>query len=144
MPEVSHRRGQAIAALLSEKTIVGASRRCGVSERTLRRWLADPTFRAAYAEQSQRALEDALATIRASATEALTVLRELLAPEQVPAVRLRAATELLGAALKVTDADVLARLDEFDRRLSNEWGAARPPGRQGAAHAFPPALASAR
>ena len=34
-------RGRAIVALLSERTLGRAARRCGVSERTLRRWMSD-------------------------------------------------------------------------------------------------------
>jgi hypothetical protein len=90
-----------------------ATRRCA----TLTRWLADPTFQSAYTQHSRRAFEDTLAGIRASTSEAVSVLRELLGSEQTPVLRLRAASELIGAGLRVADADVLARLDELERTL---------------------------
>ena len=47
-------RDRAVLALLSEKTITKAATRCGVNERTLRRWLADDDdFKAAHAEARQ-------------------------------------------------------------------------------------------
>jgi hypothetical protein len=41
-------REQAIVALLSEPTLGQAAARCGITERTLRRWLAEDAFQAAY------------------------------------------------------------------------------------------------
>jgi hypothetical protein len=43
-------RERAIGALLSEKTLAAAARRCGLNEKTLRRWLAeDAGFKQAFA-----------------------------------------------------------------------------------------------
>jgi hypothetical protein len=78
-----------------------------VSERTIRRWLEDPTFRSAYAEASRQCLGETIGRLRAVAAEAVDTLRAALGDEHT-GHRIRAAVALLDLAVKV-EVDDLAR-----------------------------------
>jgi hypothetical protein len=57
----SRRQLLAIEALVAEATITAAARRAKISERTLRRWMKDPDFRAAYDEALLEIVRGAIA-----------------------------------------------------------------------------------
>jgi hypothetical protein len=97
-------------ALLSERTIGLAAARCGVNERTLRRWLADdPTFQADY-DQARRATFDAgINRVHALTAKAMSTLEDLLDAERYPAVRLGAARTITEIGLRQRDAEVILR-----------------------------------
>ncbi|HXQ21994.1 MAG TPA: helix-turn-helix domain-containing protein [Candidatus Acidoferrales bacterium] len=109
MAELTQRHQRAIAALLSEATITAAAKQCGCGERTLRRWLSEADFRRAYREASRRVLDDAVARLRALTGEAVETLRTAFAA-QSDSVRVRAATAILDAAIKVETDDLGARV----------------------------------
>ena len=46
--KLTRKQEQAVAALLEQPTVLRAATVAGVSERTLRLWLKDPGFKAAY------------------------------------------------------------------------------------------------
>ena len=46
--KLTRKQEQAVAALLEQPTVLRAATAAGVSERTLRLWLKDPGFKAAY------------------------------------------------------------------------------------------------
>ncbi len=55
-------------ALLSERSLTGAARRCGVHEKTLRRWMAeDESFRQAYTEARTAMFEAGMHRVQALA-----------------------------------------------------------------------------
>ncbi len=55
MSDLSANQEKAISALLSEATLTAAATKAGVTDRTLRRWLAeDTTFIEAYQQARQR------------------------------------------------------------------------------------------
>src|SRR5712692_5707930 len=85
-------REQAILALLSERTMARAAERCGVNERTLRRWLtADATFKAEYEAARSALYEAGMSRIQALTGRAVDTLEDLLGAKEHPAVRLGAA-----------------------------------------------------
>src|SRR5438270_366462 len=85
-------RERAITALLSEKSLTAAARRCGVNEKTLRRWMAeDEGFRQAYAEARTAMFEAGMHRVQALAGEAIDTLAALMGRATPPAVRLGAA-----------------------------------------------------
>ena len=64
-------RERALVALLSEKTLAVAARRCGVNEKTLRRWLADDeAFKQELAQMRRGLFETAMNRIHALAAVA--------------------------------------------------------------------------
>jgi methylphosphotriester-DNA--protein-cysteine methyltransferase len=97
--KLSRKQEQAIGALLTEQTISGAAGQVGVSEVTLRRWLKQPGFLAAYRSARREAMEKATAFLQQSAWAATTTLIRLLGANS-ESIRLRAATEILNQANK--------------------------------------------
>ncbi len=105
-----------IEALLSEPTVGRAALSAGVGERTLRRWLHDPEFRAAYDRARRQVFGLALGRLQAGASEAVAVLRSTIADSGVrPSDRLAAARSLLGTALRS-----VAVLDQEERLAALE------------------------
>lgn len=96
------RQHRAVAALLTTRSIRVAARAIGVGERAMRRWLAEPAFRGAYAAASRDTLGHVVAQLRAASTEALDTLREALGAEN-EGVRVRATTALLHLAVRCDD-----------------------------------------
>lgn len=116
MAELTPRQQRALTALLEEQNIRDAARRCRIPERTIYRWLSDPTFRAKYRQCSRRLLENAAGTLRAAAGEAVETLRALLKTGN-DSVRVRAAVALLGLAVKVDTDELAVRLDALEDTL---------------------------
>ena len=106
-----HRR--AIAALLTERTVQAAAARAGVGERTRRRWLDTPDFRAAYTEISRQRLGETVGRLRAVAGEAVETLRAAL-QDELTSNRIRAAIALLDTAVRVEVDDVAQRVAELE------------------------------
>src|SRR5258705_13961885 len=65
-----------IFALLKAETKEEASRISGIPRSTMYRWLADPTFRAAYQRARHAVFDDALAILQMGAVKAANALVE--------------------------------------------------------------------
>lgn len=103
-----------IAALLSQPTVEAAARATGVSERTARRWLAEPTFRRAFREARRQAVETAVAALQGASGESVVALREALSARRV-SVRVRAACAILDRAVRGVELiDILERLEALE------------------------------
>lgn len=100
---LNDRQRRALAVLLSSGSVSEAARRCGVSRRTLVRWMADPAFRAAYSAASRTRFDDAVDELRAGALQAVGVLRAALS-DPSPRERVRAAVAMLGLLPKIDPA----------------------------------------
>ena len=100
------RQQTAIAALLETSSLAAACRESGVNERTMRRWLKQPHFAAAYHRASRIRYGDAIAHLRSASGEAVGVLREALRSD-VAAVRVQAAVALLDLANKAELAEAM-------------------------------------
>ena len=109
-------RARAILALLSEQTISKAATKAGVSEKTLRRWLADDeAFKADYAAARRKTFEIGMGRVQAAAGRAIDTLEELLDDTDHPSVRLGAVRTLAELAIHQHDADVImSKLDEIE------------------------------
>ena len=114
MADLTPRQERALTALLSEPNVRAAALQSGTAERTLYRWLADPTFRTAYRQCSRRLLEDATGRLRAVAGEALETLRTALQAGNEH-VRVRSAVALLELAVKVEVDELAARVEALER-----------------------------
>jgi hypothetical protein len=109
-------REAAILALLTEKSIQLAAERCGVNERTLRRWLTDdPAFKAEH-ETARRALyEIGMCRIQALTARGVETLEELLDAKKFPAVRLGAARTLVELGIHQHDTEtIMKKLEEIE------------------------------
>src|SRR6266571_3151056 len=90
----SHKREQAIAALLAQPTITAAASAVGVGEKTLRRWLRDPDFAAEHRAAQRQAVDLAISGLKQATGDAVATLRRNLTAG-VPSVEVRAASEIL-------------------------------------------------
>lgn len=90
----------AVRALLETDALSRAAEISGVKERTLRKWLEQPSFVAAYYAAGRAQLAQSLQRLRAMTGDAVEVLRSALEDDD-PMVRIRAAAAILqGAALQ--------------------------------------------
>lgn len=113
------KKEEAIAALLSERTIEEAARTCGTSPKTLLRWLKVPEFQSAYLEARGQALGQSNARLQQAASAAVTTLLKLmLSPDAPAATRVRAAQSVVELAQKGFE------LDSLELRLSRLEAAA--------------------
>ena len=116
--KLNRKQETAIAALLACKTFDEASRQCGLAPRTLRAWLAQPDFAAAYSDAQRLLLRTTVADLSAAMTEAVRTLRNNLAAAR-PADQIRAATAILEHAARGRElVDVVGRVEELERILA--------------------------
>lgn len=108
---------KALAALLTCPTKREAAQRAGISDRTLRNYLADPSFQAAYQQAFNGIVEDATRQAQQSLAPALFTLREIMEDAEIPAAaRVTAARTALEYAIKLTEAnDFAARLERLEQ-----------------------------
>lgn len=110
-----------MAALASGMTQREAARAAGVSDRTVRRRLAEPDFMQRIAEIRRGRLDQAAGLISARLTEAVSTLEDLLRPPASPHVRLRAAQILLKAGEDMVRGErVLDRLGTLEAAMDGE------------------------
>src|SRR5262249_38957385 len=103
--KLSRRKELLIAGLLQQSTIQAAARAAGISERTARNWMREPSFRRAYREARQAVLERTTALLLALTSEAIVTLHNCMNAEDA-SVRLRAAMAVLAHV-----SDNVAKLD---------------------------------
>jgi hypothetical protein len=87
----------AVRALLETDALTRAAEISGVTERTLRKWLDQPAFVAAYYGAARAQLAQSVQRLRAMTGDAVEVLRGALGDDD-PMVRIRAAAAILRAA----------------------------------------------
>jgi hypothetical protein len=115
-------RRKAITALLACATIKEAAKRCGLGERTLTRYLADPAFKAELSRRQGAILASVTASLVGLSGEAVAVLREVLRdPDASHAVKVRAA---LGWLRERRDSielqDLAERVGELERQIGGK------------------------
>ena len=121
--KLDRRREAAIAALLSCGSIREAAAQAKLGEATLRRWLHEPTFRAAYDAARRDVLHAAVAGLHGTLATALGALQRNLAPTAPPAAQVSAARTVVELVLKSTHL-----LDHEDRlaALERQTGPSAP------------------
>ena len=110
------RQTKAIAALVSEPTKKAAAEKAGISESTLRSYLADPDFQKAYKAAFADLVSDATKQAQRSLSPALKTLREIVEDaEETATARISAARSLLEYGLKLTEInDILRDLEGME------------------------------
>jgi hypothetical protein len=102
------KRELAVAALLAEPTIEAAATKAGVSTRTLKNWLTEPAFAAAYRRARRGLVEAAIGRIQAATGQAVDTLLAVAKSGAKDGDRVRAAVALLDHALRgLANADTL-------------------------------------
>lgn len=117
--DLSPNQERALTALLEYPTVSEAAAKCGLHERTVRRYLEDSQFRQEYMAARRECVSHASARLQAATSEAVEVLREVMNDELAPAnAKVRAAEGALdraARALELEDLDArLARLESME------------------------------
>lgn len=116
--ELTERQMRALHALLVTRSRTEAARLAGVGERTLRGYLADEQFRAAYDVALEERIDAALEASKVGIHEAASALRDVVTDSDAPA------TARVSAARVVLDyLDRLTELRDVERRLRALEGA---------------------
>lgn len=116
------KQNKVLAALLTAPSKAAAAQAAGISPRTLRDYLADPTFRQEYQKAFAGLVEDATRQAQQAIAPALSTLREVVedADENAQA-RISAARSILEYSMRLTETtDVLTRLDELERTIGGD------------------------
>jgi hypothetical protein len=110
----------AVAALLSEPSIEQAATVVGISSRTLKRWLADPAFRALYKQARQQVMDRATAGLLALCNRATEALGRNLNCGH-PAVEVRAAVAILEQAIRTIElTDLAERVASLEEQTAEQ------------------------
>jgi hypothetical protein len=114
--KMPQKKERAIAALLSAGSIGKAAEAAGVSERTLRTWMATPDFAQAYRRARQQVVEHSIGLLQqASVSAVLALLRNLNCGR--PASEIAAANALLERSTAAIDQfDLLTRLEALEQQ----------------------------
>src|SRR5450631_452945 len=118
------KKEEAIAALLSHRSVEEAARAIQIDPNTLLRWLQVPTFRKAYRKARREVVQQAIARLQQAAGASGTVALKLMTDPNVPAaVRLRAAEFVFDRAVKGVEVDdIEARVAELERAAEASGG----------------------
>jgi transposase-like protein len=111
------KKEEAIAALLSQRTVEDAARSINVSPTTLLRWMKEPEFEAAYREAKRAAYGQSIARMHHLTSAAVSTLgKVMLDPGTPPATRVRAADSILNHTTKAIEIeDIEGRVSELER-----------------------------
>lgn len=113
------RQQKALAALLTSPSKAAAAKAAGISPRTLRDYLSDQSFQAAYRDAFGNMVEDATRQAQQAISPALSTLREIVEDREEDAqARISAARAILSHGIKLTETtDILNRLQELETAM---------------------------
>ena len=107
--ELSRNQSKSLAALLAHPTVAAAATACGLTERCLYNYLADPTFKAELHKRQDETISAATAALSGLTGTAIETLRDVLADADAShAVRVRAALGVLEQRRRIGELDDLA------------------------------------
>ena len=123
----SRQRDEAILALLSQRNIEEAARAVGIAPNTLRRWLKQPEFDAAYREAKREAHSQSNARLQGGRSAAIsTLFKVMLDPTTPAATKVKAVSVALEYADKANDTeDIQARVAALERDVESTKGRKR-------------------
>lgn len=116
--KLTRKQEEAIAALLTQPTIPAAATTAGVSENTLKNWLALPGFQAAYRDARQQVLDRVIVRLMAASSAAIDTLVANLTASK-PSDQIRAAVAILDRA--TAGGDVLALAERIKALEGDRW-----------------------
>ena len=120
MHGISRKQDTAIGALLSRPTISAAAESVGIGESTLRRWLKDRDFLAAYRAARREAVSQAVGHLQGACSVAVVALTDISQDVNCPAsARVSAARTVLELALKGVELEDLAvRVEKLELQIT--------------------------
>ena len=116
---MTHKKQQALLALLTNPTKEKAAAAAGISSRTLRVYLADPEFQAECKKAFAGMVEDATRQAQQAIAPALSTLRDIVEDAgEGSQFRISAARSILEYSLKLTEQnDIVARLRDLENAV---------------------------
>jgi DNA-binding transcriptional MerR regulator len=114
--KLSANQEQALAALLATPTITAAAGRCGLNERTIRRYLEEPEFERRYTEARDHLLDQSIFALQKLGVAAVAVLGRNFEAENRH-VQIRAAKTVLDTMLRGVE---LVEIQERLQALESE------------------------
>lgn len=111
-----------ITALLTSETQSEASAKAGISDRTLRSYLANPAFNAEYQRKKQKILTDASRQIQLCLKTAITALKQIVISEtSSDGAKISASRALLEYGIRFTEiTDIMIRLEALEKTFEGE------------------------
>ncbi len=125
--KLTRKQESAIAALVSEPTVMQAAQKAGVGETTLWRWMKEPEFQSAYRDARRQVVNTAIGRIQDACSLAVQTLRAIMQDDESPASsRVSAARSILEIAFKAAELqDMEERISQLEQIAdSNHWGKA--------------------
>jgi hypothetical protein len=115
--KVGRKQEEAIAALLTQRTVEEAAGAAGIGTATLLRWQKQPEFQKAYREARRAAFGQAVARLQQASSAAVSTLLKVMVDVAAPAsTRVRAADSVLGHSVRAIEIeDIEARVSELER-----------------------------
>lgn len=110
-----------IFALLSTKNITSAAAKVGVGERTIYRWMGDPSFKAGLLSAEGEIIDQATRRLLTLHDQAINVFDQIMSNDACsPGTKLRAAQSILDYLLKLRELRNLeSRLAALEEKVNN-------------------------
>jgi hypothetical protein len=105
--KLSRKKETAVVALLAAPTVTAAAAQAGIGERTLRRWLQTPEFKAAHRDARRQIVEASIARLQRATTDAVEALERNVRCGDA-AVEVRAACAILDQLGKLDPRQMLS------------------------------------
>jgi hypothetical protein len=119
-PTKTANRERALSALLSSGSITDAATRCGLNEKTLRRYLDDADFQKEYRAARRLVFEQNIVRLQSLHDGAIDALERNLTCEN-PSVEVRASQIVLEGTRKDFETlDVLQRIERLEENANNK------------------------
>jgi hypothetical protein len=120
--KLGRKKDEAIAALLSNRSVDDAARAAGIAPRTLWRWLCIPEFQTEFLQARRNAVSQAHARLQQSSGVAASVLLKVMVDPGTPAaVRVRAAECVLERSDRAIELDdFILRLQHLEEAVKNK------------------------
>ena len=120
------KKEEAVAALLTHRSIDEAARAIGINPNTLLRWMKEPEFQTAYREARRAAFGQSVARLQQASSAAVSTLLKIMVDTNAPAsTRVRAADSVLDhakQAIEIEDVEVRVAALEQAAELSKSSG----------------------
>jgi len=119
----SRKQDQAVTALLTCSSIIEAAVQCGVAKWTLRRWLKQDPFQAAYRKARRQVVQHAITRLQQATGKAVETLCAAMRDAEAPAsARVSAARAILETAIKTVELeDLEQRIIALEARAQEVW-----------------------
>ena len=120
--KLSRKKEDAIAALLTCKTVAEAAEVASIGQNTLFRWLRMEDFKTAYRNARKEVVAQAIAQIQNGLSDAVKTLTDIMKDNKAPAsARVAAGKIMLDMAIRAIETeDLEARITKIERKFSNE------------------------